>query len=68
MNRREPPIADHLAGLVADLRKAGLSPQEIARQSGVGRATIWRFENCEANSPAYSTVAKLEQLRDKVKR
>lgn len=33
---------EHFAAMISGLRRAGLSLPEIAKQSGIGRTTIWK--------------------------
>lgn len=40
--------------------RRGLSPEQLAEQSGVHRATVYRIESGDIKNPSNDTVRKLE--------
>ncbi|WP_370167964.1 helix-turn-helix domain-containing protein [Sinorhizobium fredii] len=63
---RELPIAEQVAGMIGEIRRHGLGPAAIARESGLSRQSIWRLEAGESRAPSADTVERLERLRDRV--
>lgn len=52
--------------MIAGLEHHGISQQEIARRTGVSRATVWRMANGMGRSHRYSTDFRIEELHRKV--
>ena len=48
--------------MIAGLEQRGLKRSEIARQSGVSRATVSRYGNGYAKAPAYECVVRIKNL------
>ena len=65
---RDPTGVEQMESMVAELMKAGLTPRQIARESGVSHNTIWRLANRQAPQPMWSTFCKLRDFHDRVKR
>jgi DNA-binding XRE family transcriptional regulator len=60
--RNEPSPVDRLASMLTGLRAAGMTPSEIARQCGVSRQSLWRFEVGESRMPSHAVFTRLERL------
>ncbi|MDW5315498.1 hypothetical protein [Rhizobium sp. PL01] len=60
------PVPGHIAGMIHDLRKSGLSTNEIAEQCHLSRNTLWRLAQGEARDPAYASIVKIEKLHGKI--
>ncbi|MFK0272706.1 helix-turn-helix transcriptional regulator [Ensifer sp. NPDC090286] len=39
----------------------GMTPSQIARETGVSRQTLWRLENGESRRPSYETGMAIER-------
>ena len=48
--------------MIAGLEDHGLSRSEIAEQSGLSKATIWRYATGTVRDPLYSKVKRIERL------
>lgn len=55
-------------GLIAGLENHGVSQQEIARRTGVSRATVWRLANGVCQNHFHETVTKIRALSEQVTR
>jgi len=55
---------DHFEGLVAALESQGMTRTEIAEQSGLSRATVWRVAVGDARRPSHETVERLVALNN----
>ena len=53
---------DEFAAIIAGLESQGMTPSEIARESGLSRMTVWRIANGETSRPSYETVIRLKSL------
>lgn len=61
--RREPSESEMFASMLEALRtEHGMTPAEIARETGVSRQTLWRMENGEARKVSYQTGHAVERL------
>ena len=61
-----PSQAENFAAMIAGLEATGISQQEIARRTGVSRATVWRMATGMGRNHRHSTVLRIEQLHEKV--
>lgn len=59
---------EDFAALIAGLESHGVSQQEIARRTGVSRATVWRLANNVCQNHFAGTVNKIRALSDTVTR
>ncbi|WP_042778879.1 helix-turn-helix domain-containing protein [Sinorhizobium fredii] len=53
---------DEFAALIAGIRSQGLTPSEIARETGLSRMTVWRLSVGETSRPSYDTIVRLKSL------
>ncbi|MDW9823493.1 MULTISPECIES: helix-turn-helix domain-containing protein [Sinorhizobium] len=53
---------EEFAAIIAGLESQGMTPTEIARESGLSRMTVWRIANGETSRPSYDTVIRLKSL------
>lgn len=59
--RDEPTSAD-VEAMIAGLRINGMTPTQIARESGVSRQTVWRLSVGETSRPSYTVVHRIERV------
>lgn len=53
--------------MIAGLEQRGLSRSEIARGSGVSKATVTRYGNGTIVDPSYLTAIKIQKFADSVR-
>jgi transcriptional regulator with XRE-family HTH domain len=67
MSRRDPPAWKMLESMIIGLVGAGISRSEIARQSGLTKATILRYESGEIRRPSADSFRRVEHVYRAVK-
>jgi hypothetical protein len=65
MTIRPPPKFDP-AALISSIQMRGMPVAEIARETGLNRAHVYRLLKGDARSPSYDTATRLMALRDQV--
>lgn len=61
--RKDPPDpAEQFQSMLEALRNDGMSYGDIARETGLSRATAWRLSVGEVKEPSYRTGAAVEKL------
>jgi hypothetical protein len=56
---------ERFAALIAGLEDQGLSRDDIAKQTRLSRATVWRYATQNVRSPHLHTATRIEQLAKK---
>jgi DNA-binding NarL/FixJ family response regulator len=56
---------ERFAALIAGLEDQGLSRDDIARQSNLSPATVWRYATQNVRQPSYQTASRIESLAKK---
>lgn len=58
---------EQYAGMIAGLEAEGLSVDEIARRSGVGRSTVYRHRAGDARLPTHETVVRIKSVYESLR-
>lgn len=58
---------EQFAAIIAGLESQGYSQPEIARNTGLSRATVWRIATGSATRPSYETITRLKDFSENVR-
>ena len=55
-----------ISSMIHGLIKAGMKPADIAAESGLSKAQVWRYENGRTARPSHDSFERIDRLSQRV--